>query len=194
MLHALLALLITSATFTPVVQAAESTRTYILTTLRRIQVRIDNYPTDPELARNLSQAMGQQVRKPSREFYLMTQGAMAISQTQPANFDTPHSPAMNQLLTLSAQRQLQLTELTGPFWVHLLKPIDDEEEQCLWLVKVNNRYTGCGDPWHDGLTPNEVVCIDGRTYLKCHIDCIKRIHRREGAINDQLGFCPGVAP
>ena len=196
MLRILILLVIIQSLLVSLAHANETPRTTILTTMRRLETHTNYYPNDPDLAARLSQAMGITVTKPSPSYYLMKSGAMVIGPTEYALINEhPELPAeVIRLSSESQNRQLELSEFNGPYWVHMIKPIDNEEENCLWIGRVNNRPVGCGDIWQNGLNEDEVVCIGTRTYSKCQVDCIKRIYHRENVINARPGFCPGVAP
>lgn len=80
-------------------------------------------------------------------------------------------------------------DLKGPNWINLIQAIDKEEVNCLSISRVNGKTQGCGDPWQGGLTEDELVCFKGKTYIKCHVECIEKIYDRklevtEGSCNE----------
>lgn len=91
------------------------------------------------------------------------------------------------LLELQKTRPLTEDDFKGPNWVHTLQALDREEVNCLAMSKINNKLNGCGDVWQDGITEDEAVCIQGKTYIKCHVDCLLDIYDRE--IELQPGSC-----
>lgn len=170
-------------------------RLYTLKTERVLKGSISGYTSGfRETAEHLTQLMGTPVSKISPEFVQMTSGDLVIGQPDySSSFDFPEvGQEVASMLERSATGKLSLDEFQGPRWIHMIKPIDDEEEACLWIVKNDGRYTGCGDPWQDGLRDDEVVCIGKRTYLRCHVDCLKQIYQRESA--SVPGFCPEGTP
>ncbi len=80
------------------------------------------------------------------------------------------------------------SDFKGPRWLHLIQPIDRDEVNCLALSKINGKLGGCGDLWQDGVTSDEVVCFNKKTYLKCHVACIQKIYSRD--LKATPGFCP----
>lgn len=91
------------------------------------------------------------------------------------------------LLKLQETRPLTKDDFTGPNWVHTLQALDREEVNCLAMSKINGKLNGCGDVWQGGITEDEAVCIQGKTYIKCHVDCLLDIYDRE--IELQPGSC-----
>lgn len=170
-------------------------RTYVLNTERRIEGSILSYSSVwRETANEQSQLLGIPVSKISPGYMLMMMGHLVLgvsSFSSSYQFEDP-SVEMEALLKLSQERQIATSELTGPSWIHLLKPIDKEEEACLWEARKNGQLVGCGDMWQGGLTDDKVVCVGERTFLKCQIDCIKTIYNREKEIDARPGFCPEV--
>lgn len=91
------------------------------------------------------------------------------------------------LVDLQKERPLTSDDFKGPNWIHTLQAIDREEVNCLALSKINGKLNGCGDVWQDGITEDEAVCFKGKTYIKCHMDCLMNIYDRE--LDLQPGFC-----
>ena len=91
------------------------------------------------------------------------------------------------LLDLQEKRSLTKDDFTGSQWIHTLQALDVEEVNCLAMSKVNGKLAGCGDVWQDGITEDEALCIQGKTYIKCHVDCLLNIYDRE--IESQPGYC-----
>lgn len=91
------------------------------------------------------------------------------------------------LMKLQEERPLTPDDFTGSNWIHTLQALDREEVNCLAMSKINGRLNGCGDVWQDGITEDEAVCFKGKTYIKCHMDCLLDIYDRE--IDLQPGYC-----
>lgn len=171
-------------------------RIYVLKTERVLQASTINYHSGwASAAQQMSEILGIPVTKLSPEYLAMKLGHMVLGKTEYSDsFDFPEpNQEIENLLERSQTEQLSFEDFKGPQWLHLLKPIDDEEEACLWAGNANGKWTGCGDVWQGGLTEDKVVCFENKTYLKCHIDCMKKIYHRENEINVQPGFCPEVA-
>lgn len=98
---------------------------------------------------------------------------------------------LQRMYALSEAGQLTRDMLKGPNWIHVVSPLDEEEASCVMIRENNGVVTGCADVWQEGITENEVVCIGGKTYLKCHVDCMERIYRRRN--QSTPGFCPEEA-
>lgn len=75
--------------------------------------------------------------------------------------------------------ELTKADLKGPNWINLIQAIDKEEVNCLSISRTNGKASGCGDPWQGGLNDDELVCFKGRTYIKCHVECIEKIYDRK---------------
>ncbi len=103
----------------------------------------------------------------------------------------PDDPEIIALRAKSAAGTLTPADFRGPRWVHLVKPIDEEEERCVQLHQARGRWSGCGDVWQDGLNDNEVVCFQGKSYPRCHVECVQSIYRR--LLTLQQGYCRGGA-
>lgn len=93
-----------------------------------------------------------------------------------------------RLLDTQRSRPLVADDFGGPNWVHMISAIGQDELVCLNYVDRGDAVSGCGDVWQSGLTAEEVVCHRGKTYLKCHVDCITRLNRSTPEL--QPGFCP----
>ena len=92
-----------------------------------------------------------------------------------------------RLLELQNQRKLTPSDFGGSAWIHMVTAIGQDELMCLNYVERNGQVTGCGDIWQGGLTEDEVVCREGKTLLKCHVECITRLNNSNPTI--QPGFC-----
>lgn len=92
-----------------------------------------------------------------------------------------------ELLALQKTRPLTKDDFKGPTWIHMVSGIDVEEANCLAMSKKDGKVAGCGDVWQDGVTPDEAVCFKGKTYLKCHVQCIEKIYNR--TLELKPGFC-----
>ena len=79
---------------------------------------------------------------------------------------------------LSKEGKLKKEDLKGPNWIHMIQAIDVEEVNCLAISRKNGKSSGCADIWQEGLTEDETVCFKGRTYLKCHVNCLEKIYKR----------------
>lgn len=91
------------------------------------------------------------------------------------------------LLELQKTRKLTKDDFKGKTWVHMVSAIDVEEVNCLALSKKNGKTAGCADVWQDGLTEDEKVCFKGKTYLRCHVECIEKIYNRK--VESTPGSC-----
>lgn len=94
---------------------------------------------------------------------------------------------VQELMELQKTRPLVKDDFKGPKWIHMVNAIDTEEANCLAMSKKNGKLAGCGDIWQDGITSDETVCFKGKTYLKCHVECIQKIYNRE--LDLKPGFC-----
>lgn len=95
---------------------------------------------------------------------------------------------VERLFEKSEAGTLNESDFRGPRWIHVIQAFDTEEANCLTLSKVNGVVGGCADQWQDGITKDEAVCFNNKTYLKCHIGCMEKIYNRK--INSKPGFCP----
>jgi len=174
-------------------------RIYVLNSKKELQVQSYQYSWYGgmwrELEGVLAQIAGRAVLPVSYEFIQTRDGHLAISHAEYAADCQSFPPADAEIVRLqekSRAKTLTLEDLKGNRWVHLVKPIDLEEERCVSYGKINNRWQGCGDVWQGGLTEDKVVCFNGKNYPRCQIDCIKKIYKRELALTD--GYCPEVNP
>jgi hypothetical protein len=71
--------------------------------------------------------------------------------------------------------ELTRADFKGSRWLHVVQALDKDEVNCLAISKVNGKLGGCNDIWQDGLQEDELECFKGRTYPKCHLDCIRKI-------------------
>jgi hypothetical protein len=94
------------------------------------------------------------------------------------------------LFAKSQAGTLTRDDLKGPRWIHLMQAMNKIEDNCLALSKVNGLYSGCADQWQDGLTQDELVCFKGKTYMKCHVECMETIYKTD--VKTQPGPCPEV--
>ncbi len=97
-------------------------------------------------------------------------------------------PEVKELSDKSEAGTLTLNDFKGPKWLHMIQPIDTEEANCLAISKKNGVLAGCADIWQDGITNEEVVCFEGKTYSKCHMNCMNKIYNRKLDLTN--GFCP----
>lgn len=194
-LFTVLSIYISSALAQEAMWSKTFARIYVLKTERILQGFTTNYSSAwADSARQMSEIMGKPVEKLSPEYLALKMGHMVLGKVEYSDsfeFSEP-SEEVSNLLERSQSEQLSFEDFKGASWLHLLKPIDDEEEACLWAGKKNGKWTGCGDVWQGGLTEDKVVCFENKTYLKCHIDCMKKIYNREDEIVTQSGFCPEV--
>lgn len=91
------------------------------------------------------------------------------------------------LKELQKTRKLTLDDFKGPTWIHMVGAIDVEEANCLAMSKKNGKTAGCADLWQDGLTEDEKVCFKGKSYLRCHVECIEKIYNRK--VETTAGSC-----
>lgn len=91
------------------------------------------------------------------------------------------------LLELQKTRKLTKDDFKSKTWIHMVRAIDVEEVNCLALSKKNGKTAGCADVWQDGLTEDEKVCFKGKTYLRCHVECIEKIYNRQ--VETTSGSC-----
>lgn len=91
------------------------------------------------------------------------------------------------LLELQKTRKLTKDDFNSPTWIHMVSAIDVEEVNCLALSKKNGKTAGCADVWQGGLTEDEKVCFKGKTYLRCHVECIEKIYNR--TVESTPGSC-----
>lgn len=82
---------------------------------------------------------------------------------------------------------LHPNDFKGARWIHLIQPMDAEEANCLALSKTNGVYAGCADQWQGGITDDKAVCLKGKSYLRCHVECMEKIYDHK--INYKSGFC-----
>jgi hypothetical protein len=131
--------------------------------------------------------------KISPEFIEYRFGRIAIYRETPYIEDLQTPYELNDEVKLaqakSAKRELTKEDLKGPNWINLIQAIDKEEVNCLSISRVDGKTQGCGDPWQDGLQEEELVCFKGKTYIKCHVECIEKIYNRkleltEGSCNE----------
>lgn len=92
------------------------------------------------------------------------------------------------LLKVQEQRKLTSDDFRGGPWIHMLTAVGQDELACLNYIERAGVVTGCGDVWQGGLTAEEVVCHDGKNYLKCHVECVTRLNQSSPTL--QPGFCP----
>lgn len=95
---------------------------------------------------------------------------------------------MKAIKAKSETASLTPEDFKGPRWLHVVQAMDKEEVNCLAISKINGKLQGCNDIWQDGLQEDEIVCIKGRNYPKCHIDCLQKIYNR------QIDLTPGSCP
>jgi hypothetical protein len=73
-------------------------------------------------------------------------------------------------------------------WVTLVQPRDATETNCMTLAVVGGKVQGCGDSWQGGLTQDKMACFQGKTYVKCQLQCIEQIYKKP------LATTPGACP
>ena len=142
----------------------------------------------------VAQMLGKPSVKISPEYVWYTMGAKIVSPTMYAKTQEElqeNDPELEVLFQKSKEGTLTEKDLTGPRWIHLIQPIDKEEASCLKLSKINGVPGGCGDVFQDDLTADEAVCFKGKTYVKCHIECLNKIYNRVADVTP--GFCPEKA-
>lgn len=118
--------------------------------------------------------------KVSPEYTVLHDGKLVVSEAvyrSDCNFPAP-DPEIVALSAKSDAGTLTTADFRGSRWIHLVKPIDLTEERCVDVFLDHGRWSGCGDPWQDGLSDNEVVCFQGKNYLRCQVECIKDIYQR----------------
>lgn len=87
---------------------------------------------------------------------------------------------VNEVIEKSKAGTLTKEDLKGPNWIHLVQALDTEEANCLAVSRKNNVSRGCADQWQDGgLTDDKLVCFKGKTYIKCHVECMEQIYKRK---------------
>jgi hypothetical protein len=91
------------------------------------------------------------------------------------------------LMELQKTRKLTREDFKSKTWIHMVSAIDVEEVNCLALSKKNGKTAGCADVWQDGLSEDEKVCFKGKTYLRCHVECIEKIYNRK--VETTSGSC-----
>lgn len=91
------------------------------------------------------------------------------------------------LMELQKTRKLTRDDFKSKTWIHMVSAIDVEEVNCLALSKKNGKTAGCADVWQDGLSEDEKVCFKGKTYLRCHVECIEKIYNRK--VETTSGSC-----
>lgn len=100
----------------------------------------------------------------------------------------PFGDVPGDIAPLLNRRDIKKNELTGPNWIHLIRWIETEEARCLNANnKATGKWTGCPDPWQGGLQDDELVCFENKTYVKCQIECMERIHQHK--IDYVAGAC-----
>jgi hypothetical protein len=142
----------------------------------------------------VAQMLGRPSVKISPEYVWYTMGARIVAPTMYAK--TPNELAENdeeleRLFEKSKAGTLTDKDFSGPRWIHLIQPIDREETNCLKLSKINGVPGGCGDVFQDDITEDKAVCFKGKTYVKCHIECLNKIYDR--VADTTPGFCPEKA-
>lgn len=169
-------------------------RLYILTAHRELITQTSQYNwmgSWGELEQGLAVLAGRPSVKVSYEFVQTRYGHLVISAAEYAP-DCQSFPADDaEILMLkakSAAKTLKQDDFKGPRWLHLVKAIDSEEDQCVSYNRVAGRWSGCGDMWQGGMTEDKVVCFNNRSYPRCQVECIKKIYKRDLEVQD--GFCP----
>lgn len=173
-------------------------RLYILTTTRELITQTSQYSwmgSWGELEQGLAVLAGRPSVKISFEFVQTRYGHLVISAAEYAP-DCQSFPAdddeIKMLKAKSAAKTLKQDDFKGARWLHLVKAIDSEEDQCVSYNRVAGRWSGCGDMWQGGMTEDKVVCFNKRSYPRCQVECIKKIYKRELEVQD--GFCPEERP
>jgi hypothetical protein len=44
-------------------------------------------------------------------------------------------------------------------------------DACLNVGRADGKTSGCGDVWQDGLDDSALACSEGKTYVRCQLDC-----------------------
>jgi hypothetical protein len=174
-------------------------RVHILTTKKELIVQTTEYSWFSggwrDVENVLAQIPGHPLKPLSYEFIQFRAGHLVISQAEyaPDCQSFPEQDAEISRLRAKARTSgLTQDDFKGRRWIHLVKPIDLEEERCVAYGKINNRWQGCGDVWQGGLSDDKVVCFNGKNYPRCQVDCIKRIYNRQLELTD--GYCAEVNP
>ncbi|MES2528869.1 MAG: hypothetical protein V4598_17415 [Bdellovibrionota bacterium] len=103
------------------------------------------------------------------------------------SFPSDSDPEMQEIRKKSNAGTLKAEDFKGPRWLHVIQAIDKAEVNCLAISKINGKLQGCNDIWLDGLQEDELVCIKGKTYPKCHIECLEKIYSRK--VEQTSGTC-----
>lgn len=103
------------------------------------------------------------------------------------SFPTDVDPELDLIKEKSNAGTLKASDFKGPRWLHVIQAIDKAEINCLAISKINGKLQGCNDIWQDGLQEDELVCIKGKTYPKCHIECLEKIYNRR--VEQTSGTC-----
>jgi hypothetical protein len=173
-------------------------RLYVLTSKRELVTQTSQYGwmgSWGEVEQGLAILAGKPSVKVSFEFVQTRYGHLVISAAEYAS-DCNSFPADDaEILALkekSRTKTLKQDDFTGPRWLHLVKAIDSQEDQCVSYNRLAGKWSGCGDLWQGGMTEDKVVCFNNRSYPRCQVECIKQIYRRELELQD--GFCAEERP
>lgn len=107
------------------------------------------------------------------------------------SFPSDNDPDLLEIKRKSEEGTLKAEDFKGPKFLHVIQPIDKAEVNCLAISKINGKTQGCNDIWQDGLQEDELVCIKGKTYPKCHIECLEKIYNRR--VEQTSGTCRAEA-
>lgn len=139
--------------------------------------------SDHERAIEEAQNLPKNSVKVSPEFIEYRFGRIAMYRETPyiEDLQTPYelSDEVKNAQAKSKAGELTREDLKGPNWINLIQAIDKEEVNCLSISRVDGKAQGCGDPWQGGLQDDELVCFKGKTYIKCHVECIEKIYDRK---------------
>jgi len=101
----------------------------------------------------------------------------------------PVDDETERLQELQKSRRLSPEDFKGAQWIHFPTGLDSKEQGCLVYSKPRGgKPQGCGDVWQGGLEAHEVVCIEGKTYSRCHVECLLSLNNNQ--LELQPGFCP----
>lgn len=171
--------------------------TYILGENKNIQTRTWSYGqvntmfnfTANGVALLLGQPANSVVLSPAYSWYNFNDGLFIMYRESFYRLSSePEITPPQEVLSLMQKAKVTAEDLKGPNWIHLLKWIETEEARCLLTNnKDTGAWTGCPDPWQGGLQDHELACFQEKTYVKCHLECMEKIHQHK--IEYQAGPC-----
>ncbi len=173
-------------------------RLHILTAHRELITQTSQYTwlgNWGELEQGLAVLAGRPSIKVSYEFIQTRYGHLVLSAAEYApdcQSFPPEDAEIQMLKAKSKAKTLKQDDFKGARWLHLVKAIDSQEDQCVSYNRVAGKWSGCGDMWQGGMTEDKVVCFNNRSYPRCQVECIKKIYNRE--LELQEGYCPEERP